>query len=168
MYRPRAARCSAPFYGLGLDAAGIGAVISQAMIVGGVLAFWGVGAVAAGAAGTGGLWGGLMLRRRSALQAGARSRIEDETLRAAIQAAEADAAGGDLELDLEVLDEFVARDPEAAEAARLRCLRQAQGVDVHIADRWLDAANLIAAALDDAHTVAGAGRRAPDEQAHAS
>jgi len=138
------------------------------MIVGGVLAFWGVGVVAAGAAGTGGLWGGLRLRRRSALHASASTRLEDETLRVAIQASEADAAGGDLEPDLELLGELVHRDPAAAERARTRCLRQAQGVDVHIADRWLDAANLIAAAQDDARTLAARGRRAPDEQAHAS
>ena len=132
------------------------------MIVGGVLAFWGVGAVAAGAAGTGGLWGGLMIRRRAALHSGARTRIEDETLRAAIQAAEHDAAGGDLELDLELLDELVQRDPVAAEGARTRCLRQAQGVDVQIADRWLDAANLIAAAMEDGHTVTAGGQPASD------
>jgi hypothetical protein len=138
------------------------------MIVGGVVAFWGVGAVAAGAAGTGGLWGGLMIRRRGSLQADARTRLEDETLRVAIQASELDSAGGDLEPELELLDELVGRDPESAERARTRCLRQAQGVDVHIADRWLDAANLIAASLDEAHTLAAGARRTPDGQAHAS
>ena len=138
------------------------------MIVGGVLAFWGVGAVAAGAAGTGGLWGGVMMRRRATLQSGARTRIEDETLRVAIQAAELDFAGGDFESDLELLDELVRRDISAAECARLRCLRQAQGVDVHIADRWLDAANLIAAAIGDGRTVAAGGRPAADGPARAS
>ena len=138
------------------------------MIVGGALAFWGVGAVAAGAAGTGGRWGGLMIRRRSALHAGARTRIEDETLRVAIAAVEHDAAGGDLELDLEMLDELVHRDAIAAEHARMRCLRQAQGVDVHIADRWLDAANLISAVMGDGHTVAAGGPPASDEPTRAS
>jgi len=138
------------------------------MIVGGVLAFWGAGAIAAGAAGTGGLWGGLMLRRRSALHSGARARIEDETLRVAIQAAELDAAGGDLEPDLELLDELVHCDPAAAESARMRCLRQAQGVDVHIADRWLDAANLIAGAIGDGHTVTAGGQPASDGPARTS
>ena len=44
----------------------------------------------------------------------------------------------------------------------MRCLRQAQGVDVHIADRWLDAANLIAAAMEDGHTVTAGGQPASD------
>jgi len=137
------------------------------MIVGGVLAFWGVGAVAAGAAGTGGLWGGLIIRRRATLHSGARARIEEETLRVAIHAVEHDAAGGDLEPDLELLDELVHRDADAAECARMRCLRQAQGVDTYIADRWLDAANLISAAMVGGHTVAAGGQPA-DGPAHAS